>query len=214
MEYQMRNWYYFTWICGDHICEQHIHNLDVINWAMNAVPVTATGMGGRSNRPHGDAKDVGHIFDHFAIEYTYPNGMVMQSYCRQINGCEENVSEALIGNKGTFSTFGGEYSMNGKIVFDKKKDNAPYVQEHTDLIKSIRDGNPLNELKTVAESSLTAIMGRMSTYSGKTITWDEALGSPDDTFPTNLSWEGTHDVAPVAVPGGPRKPRPKAKNGK
>src|SRR5207248_9377546 len=109
--YQIHNWYHFVWLCGDHICEQHIHNLDVVNWAMNAAPATATGMGGRSHRPQGDANAVGHIYDHFAVEYTYPNGMVMQSYCRQINGCAENVSEALVGTRGTFSTFGGEYAM-------------------------------------------------------------------------------------------------------
>jgi len=207
--YQIHNWYHFVWLCGDHIVEQHVHNLDVINWAMNAVPVTATGMGGRSNRPQGDPNEVGQIYDHFAVEYTYPSGVVMQSFCRQIEGCANSVSEALVGNKGTCQV--NDYVINGRKVLEGS-DNAPYVQEHTDLIKSIRDGKPLNELKTVAESTLTAIMGRMSTYSGKTVTWDEALGSPEDTFPTDLRWDASHPVAPIAIPGTHR--RPKAKNGK
>jgi hypothetical protein len=130
----------------------------------------------------------------------------MQSYCRQINGCADNVSEALVGNKGTCQV--NEYTINGKRVLDGK-DNAPYVQEHTDLIASIHDGKPLNELQTVAESTLTAIMGRISTYTGKTVTADEVLNSTDDSFPVDLKWDGTHPVPPVAVPGGPRQPKPK-----
>jgi myo-inositol 2-dehydrogenase/D-chiro-inositol 1-dehydrogenase len=206
IQYQIHNWYHFVWMCGDHIVEQHVHNLDVINWAMNAVPVTAMGMGGRSNRKQGDANDVGQIFDHFAVEYTYPNGAVMQSYCRQIAGCAESVSEALVGTKGTCQV--NDYVINGKKVLEGN-DNSPYVQEHTDLIKSIRDGKPLMELKTVAESTMTAIMGRVSTYTGKVVTWDEMLNSKEDTFPKDIQWDGSHKVAPVAVPGQPRRPRPK-----
>src|SRR5262245_17746576 len=95
--YQLYNWYHFLWLCGDHIVEQHVHNLDVANWAMKATPIKATGMGGRSNRPAGDPKDVGHIFDHFAVEYEYPGGIIVQSYCRQIANCDGNNSENFVG---------------------------------------------------------------------------------------------------------------------
>src|SRR5262249_49642084 len=139
-EYQINNWYHFNWVCGDHIVEQHVHNLDVINWAMNAHPIAASGMGGRSNRAHGDPADVRNIFDHFAVEYKYPNGMIMQSYCRQIANTAESVSEALVGTKGFCQV--NAYRINNKSVLEGQ-DNAPYVQEHTDLIASIRKGEPL-----------------------------------------------------------------------
>jgi len=205
--YQCHNWYHFMWICGDHIVEQHIHNLDVINWAMSKDPQNivhperAIGMGGRSHRPAGDPNEVGNIFDHFAVEYFYPNGAVMQSYCRQIDGTVQSVSESLVGTKGACQV--NEYTINGHRVLNGS-DNKPYVQEHTDLIASIRKKEPLNELKTVAESTLTAIMGRMATYTGEEITWQMALES-DDSFPKNLSWDASLPVDPVPVPGKPRR---------
>ncbi|HEV3146940.1 MAG TPA: Gfo/Idh/MocA family oxidoreductase [Gemmataceae bacterium] len=224
-EYQINNWYHFVWTCGDHIVEQHVHNLDVINWAMNDHPISAMGMGGRSNRDENivkqfpesqreellrerDPAKLGQIFDHFAVEYKYKNGVVMQSYCRHIANCADSVSEALVGTKGTcFTRDGGPYEINGKSVFEGP-DNKPYVQEHTDLIESIRKGEPLNELKNVAESTLTAILGRMTTYSGQTVTWDEALKSQDKTFPDKLSLKISLPVSPVPVVGaGPRKAR-------
>jgi myo-inositol 2-dehydrogenase/D-chiro-inositol 1-dehydrogenase len=195
--YQCNNWYQFVWTCGDHIVEQHVHNLDVINWAMNAVPASATGMGGRTTRPEGDPNEVGQIFDHFAVEYVYPNGVVLNSFCRQINNVVNNISEALVGTKGRCQV--NEYTINGERVGSDNKD--PYVQEHTDLIASIRKGEPLNELKTVAESTLTAILGRMATYSGQEVTWEQALNSQDETFPKDISWEGSHPISPPAVPG-------------
>jgi predicted dehydrogenase len=204
-EYQINNWYHFNWVCGDHIVEQHVHNLDVINWAMNAHPVSASGMGGRSNRAHGEPADVGNIFDHFAVEYKYPNGMIMQSYCRQIPNTAESVSEALVGTKGFCQVNG--YRINGKSVLEGQ-DNAPYVQEHTDLIASIRKGEPLNELKNVAESTMTAILGRMATYAGNWITWEEGLNS-DSTYPDKLALKMSLPVAPVPVVGSRAKPKAK-----
>jgi predicted dehydrogenase len=195
--YQLHNWYHFVWVCGDHIVEQHVHNLDVINWAMNGHPVKCWAMGGRSNRPAGDPNEVGHIFDHFAVEYEYANGVRMFSFCRQIPGCFNSVSEALVGTKGTCQV--DQYSINGTRL--EVSDNAPYVQEHTDLIASIRNGTPLNELKTVAESTLTAVMGRISAYTGKPITWEQALKSTDDTFPAKLTWDMALPVKPVAIVG-------------
>jgi predicted dehydrogenase len=199
MEWQMRNWYYFTWICGDHIVEQHVHNLDVINWAMGAHPIRCVGMGGRQVRI---SPEYGHIFDHFAVDYEYANGVHMMSMCRQIAGCDTNVSETLVGEKGMCDVdryvikSGGE----NKWRFPKKDDNNAYVQEHTDLIAAIRNGKPINELKTVAESTLTAIMGRMSTYTGKPVTWELALNSQENLMPEKLEW-GPMPFPPVAVPG-------------
>jgi myo-inositol 2-dehydrogenase / D-chiro-inositol 1-dehydrogenase len=196
MEWQVRNWLYFTWLSGDHICEQHVHNLDVINWAYQAHPVRAVGMGGRQVRT---SPAYGQIFDHFAIDYEYPGGVHVASYCRQIEGCEKDVSEAVIGTEGSWKS--GGYTFKGKTKYRfRGKEVNPYVQEHIDLLEAIRSGNPLNELKTVAESTLTAIMGRMSAYTGKAVTWEEALNSKQDLMPTKLAF-GPLPTPPVAVPG-------------
>ena len=195
-EWQLRNWLYFTWLSGDHIVEQHVHNIDVVNWAMNAHPVSANGMGGRQVRT---GADYGHIFDHFAIDYEYANGSTLMSMCRQIEGCDKSVSEALIGDKGTSQV--DKYTISGAKAWKfEGTDNRPYVQEHTDFIAAIRAGKPYNELKTVAESTLTAIMGRMSTYSGKVVTWDQALNSQEQLMPANLTL-GPLPTPPVPMPG-------------
>jgi predicted dehydrogenase len=192
MEYELRNWYHFVWLCGDHIVEQHVHNLDVINWAIGQHPVRAVGMGGRQVRT---GPEYGQIFDHFAVDYEYPNGVHVMSMCRQIAGCEDSVSEALVGTKGNCITDAGRNLYLIKSETDwrrpRRDDVDPYVQEHTDLIESIRGGKPINELKTVAESTLTAIMGRMSAYTGKAVTWDRALNSKEDLFPPKLAWDAT-----------------------
>ncbi|HEX2521761.1 MAG TPA: Gfo/Idh/MocA family oxidoreductase [Terriglobia bacterium] len=199
MEWQLRNWLYFTWLSGDHIVEQHVHNLDVVNWAMQAHPVRAVGMGGRQVRT---APEYGHIFDHFAIDYEYENGAHMMSMCRQIEGCENSVSEALIGTKGNADLADRRrYSVRGEKPWQfAGKEVDSYLQEHTDLIESIRAAKPLNELKNVTESTLTAIMGRMSAYTGKAVTWDQALNSSEDLMPTQLTW-GKLPVPPVPTPG-------------
>jgi predicted dehydrogenase len=202
LAFQLHNWYHFLWVCGDHICEQHVHNLDVCNWAMNGHPVSAVGGGGRHCRPLGDPQQVGNIFDVFSVDFEYPGGVHMFSMCQHIPTCTDRVAEAIVGTKGTCQA--NEYKINGKTVFSRQKDKAsvdPYIQEHTDLIASIRNGKPLNELKTVAESTLTAILGRMSTYTGRTITWDQALNSKMDTMPAKLAWDMKIDVQPVPVPG-------------
>jgi predicted dehydrogenase len=199
--YQMRNWYNFTWLCGDHIVEQHVHNLDVINWALGKTPISARGMGGRQrNVPN--PQDYGHIFDHFAVDYEYPNGVHVLSECRQINGCWNSVSEAVVGAKGMCQI--NEYKINGTRILSRDQEKHavdPYVQEHTDLIHSIRTSKPLNELKTVAESTMTAILGRMSTYTGQELTWDQAINSKEELMPKDLDWKMTLDEPPVAVPG-------------
>jgi predicted dehydrogenase len=205
MEYQLHNWYHFVWLCGDHICEQHVHNLDVINWALGAHPVRALCSGGRATLPTGDANVVGHIFDHFTTDLEYPNGVHVLSMCRQIDGSDGNfqgqsgVSEALVGTRGTCQV--NAYKINGKRVEIAGEETNPYVQEHTDLITCIRSGKPINELKNVAESTLTAIMCRMAGYTGKAVTWEAAMKSQQDTMPKGLTLETKHDIPAVATPG-------------
>jgi predicted dehydrogenase len=200
LAYQLHNWYHFVWTCGDHICEQHVHNLDVCNWAMgDKHPSRCRGVGSRAMRPAGPPKEAGNIYDQFAIDFEYDNGVHMFSMCRHIANCENSVSEAITGTKGFCQA--DRYMINGKRIADGRGTD-PYVQEHTDLINSIRQGKPINELKNVAESSLTAVMGRMAAYTGKTVTWEQALGSKEDTFPSEkLSWDMAIPVPPVAVPG-------------
>jgi myo-inositol 2-dehydrogenase / D-chiro-inositol 1-dehydrogenase len=199
MEWQLRNWLYFTWLSGDHICEQHVHNIDVINWAMKGHPVRAVGMGGRQVRV---SPDYGNIFDHFAIDFEYENGAHCMSMCRQIPGCENNVSEAVVGTRGNWTGKPNNYvfETGGKRSRMRVEEINPYDQEHIDLIASIRAGRPLNELKTVAESTLTAIMGRMSAYTGKAVTWEEALNSKESLVPDKVEF-GDIPTPPVAVPG-------------
>ena len=201
-EWMMRNWYYFTWLSGDHIVEQHVHQHDVMNWAFNGHPVSAYGRGGRQVRTD---PAYGHIYDHFAIEYTYPNGARVLSMCTQIDGTDARVSERLVGTRGTADPAG---SIRGDTKattfrFDRPKDAlGPYQQEHKDLIDSIRSGKLLNEAQQVAESTLTAIMGRMAAYTGKEISWEQALNSQESLYPSKLEMgPGSIQVPAVAVPG-------------
>jgi len=198
MEWQCRNWLYFCWLSGDHICEQHVHNLDVVNWALGT-PVAAHGMGGRQVRTE---PKYGNIFDHFAVEYEYANGVHALSECRQIDGCEGRVEEVLVGTKGTATSRPGFAVIEGKSPWRFSETNGnPYVQEHADLIASIRgDGPYLNEGRRVGESTLTAIMGRMSAYTGKAVSWEFAQTSALDLSPAKYEF-GDLPVRPVPVPG-------------
>lgn len=199
LEWQLRNWLYFTWLSGDHIVEQHIHNIDVSNWAMNGHPVKATGMGGRQVRT---GPEYGHIFDHFSIDYEYANGVHMQSMCRQIAGTTGNVSEAIVGTKGTSISTSDRQNIAGANEWRSTgKPRSAYILEHTNLINSVRAAKPFNELKSVAESTLTAIMGRMSAYTGKAVTWEQALNSQEVLMPPKLDWSAKMPVPAVAVPG-------------
>jgi predicted dehydrogenase len=204
LEWQLRNWLYFTWLSGDHIVEQHIHNLDVINWALQAHPISALGLGGRQVRT---GPEYGHIYDHFTIDYEYPSGVHVLSMCRQMPGTDGRVAEDVQGTLGTSATSqdAKRYIITGKNEWRLAPEQVgtdPYVQEHIDLIASIRKGQPLNELRQVAESTMTAILGRMSAYTGKTVTWDQAIGSQQALVPPSaqLAW-GPMPVAPVAEPG-------------
>jgi predicted dehydrogenase len=206
VEYQLNNWYHFMWVCGDHIVEQHVHNLDVINWVMGTHPVKAVGMGGRALRRPGDPNVVGNIWDHFAVEYEYPNGVKLASYCRHIPG-EEDVSETVIGATGTFTTHKGGYRINGKP--SGSDDISAYVQEHIDLLNSIRAGRPLNELKNVTDSTFTAVFGRNASYACRELKWDQALAAAEDTMPKDLKLDMKLEVSRAPVPGSWKLP-PKA----
>ncbi|MFB3853765.1 MAG: Gfo/Idh/MocA family protein [Vicinamibacterales bacterium] len=196
MEWQCRNWLYFTWLSGDHIVEQHVRNIDVVNWALGSVPESVMGMGGRQVRV---GPQFGNIFDHFAVEYEYPNGVRVMSMCRQTKGCAERVDERIVGTKGVaWGT--GKITGPSPWTFEGKETD-PYVQEHVDLIASIRNGTPLNEGRQVAESTMSAIIGRMSAYTGREISWKWAMESSClDLRPARYEF-GPNPVDPVAVPG-------------
>jgi predicted dehydrogenase len=211
MEYQLRNWYYYNWICGDHIVEQHIHNLDVGNWVMkNQYPVKANGMGGREVRK--DPK-YGEIFDHHAVEYTYADGTVMMSQCRHIPNCWNSVSEHVHTTKGIIDFGGGRRGGFGATLFTgeeipyKGKGGDPYQVEHDDFFAAIREGKEYSEAVNGAMSSMTAILGRMCTYSGKEITMKDALERGLGIMPAEFNWEAglpnapTNGVYSVPVPG-------------
>jgi predicted dehydrogenase len=199
MEWHVRNWLFLTWLSGDHIVEQHVHNIDVINWAIGTHPEKCTGMGGREVRT---GPEYGNIFDHFCVDYEYPNGVRVMSMCRQTAGCTSNVSERVIGSKGFSYTDGANGNIRGVNAFEYPEESPnPYVQEHADLIKSIREGSPLNEGVRIAESTLTAIMGRMSAYTGRALSWKWMMNASElDLSPPKYEM-GDLPVRPVAVPG-------------
>jgi predicted dehydrogenase len=200
LEYQMRNWYYFNWLCGDHILEQHIHNIDVANWFVGEYPISAQGMGGRQVRV---GKDHGEIFDHHFVEYTYPSGAVIASQCRHQPDTMSRVSEFFQGTKGTVSTEGDNATLkdwSGNTLFEHrgKDDPNPYQVEHVKLFESIRNGGVIADAENGAKSTMSAIIGRMATYSGKIINWDEAMQSNLDLAPDDLTWDSPAPVQPNA----------------
>ena len=199
MEWQLRNWLFTTWASGDHIVEQHVHNLDVMNWAFGTHPVKCVGMGGRAARTD---PMFGNIYDHFAVEYEYSNGARVLSFCRQTDGAAENVSERVVGAKGSSYTDSTDGHITGvKAYRNPQASPNPYVQEHVDLIASIKAGTPLNEGRQVAESTLTAIMGRMSAYTGRALSWEWVMNaSALDLTPPRLAMTSLPPLE-VAVPG-------------
>ena len=195
MEWQCRRWYYFCWICGDHIVEQHVHNLDVMNWALRGHPVQCMGLGGRAVR------EGGNIWDHFAIEFEYPGGVRVLSMCRQIPGCTDSVCERIVGTKGFAYIDSATGFIKGENPYNGPASPNPYVQEHVDLIKSIREGTAVNEGVQVAESTMNAVIGRMSAYTGRALKWDWAMNASKlDLSPAKYEF-GDLPVAPVAIPG-------------
>ena len=199
LEYQMRNWYYFNWLCGDHILEQHIHNIDVANWFIGEYPVSAQGMGGREVR---DDLDHGEIFDHHFVEFSYASGAVISSQCRHQKGCFNRVDEVFQGTQGSLVTGKGiikDTAGNEKFRYDGMSDPNPYQVEHNKLFAAIRNKDVvLADAENGAKATLSAIMGRMATYSGQVISWEQAMNSPMDLVPENLNWDSTAPVLPDA----------------
>jgi predicted dehydrogenase len=209
MEYQMRNWYYFNWLCGDHINEQHIHNIDVINWFKGGYPVKAQGMGGREVRK---GKDHGEIYDHHFVEFHYADGSILNSQCRHIKNTMAKVDELLVGTKGKI--FAGEANIvdhKGKVLyqFDKKSENNPYQTEHDELFAAIAKGEyKFADAENGAKSTMTAVLGRMATYSGQVVSWDNAINSGISLQPKEYDFAAAPPVMPnaegyyaVATPG-------------
>jgi predicted dehydrogenase len=209
MEYQMRNWYYFNWLCGDHITEQHIHNIDVINWFKGAYPVKAQGMGGREVRK---GKDNGEIYDHHYVEFHYADGSILNSQCRHIKNTMSKVDELIIGTKGKiFCGAANIRDHKGGLLyqFDRKTENDPYQSEHDELFAAIAKGEyKFADAENGAKSTMTSILGRMATYSGKLVEWDKALNCGLNLQPTAYTWNTLPQSLPdangqykIAIPG-------------
>lgn len=195
MEYQINNWYYFNWLCGDHIVEQHIHNIDVSNWLKGAHPVSARGMGGREVRT---SNDFGQIFDHHSVEFTYEDGSTMMSQCRHQNGCWNKVAEFATGTKGSSEVSRKMIESAGEKWRYRGEPIDPYQQEHDDLFAAIRNDTPFNEMEYGAHSTMTAIMGRMATYSGKQVSWEKAINSEIDFSPEKYDFAADPPAMPDA----------------
>ncbi len=206
MEYQLRNWYYFTWICGDHIAEQHIHNIDVINWVKKGYPVKARGMGGREITT---SPDDGEIYDHFACQFEYEDGSILFSECRQQPGCWSSVDEYAVGTKGRANLGGHNITGAGTEAWRYKGEGKDaYQVEHDDLFAAIRNNTEYNEAFNGANSTMTAILGRMAAYSGKEIEFQAALDSKIELLPKEFGWDkptpvnpGADGYYPRAIPG-------------
>ena len=208
MHYQIRNWYYFTWLSGDHIVEQHVHDLDVINWLKDGPPVQANGMGGRQVRK---GPDYGEIFDHHGVEFEYADGSKLMSFSRHIPNCWNSFSEHAHGTKGHADIEGHGRSaiyVDGQEPMRWKRDRDGHQVEHDDLFAALLAGEPYNEGDYGAMSTMTAIMGRMATYSGRVVTWDEAINSQLDLSPNSLDFDAEAPISPradgtydCAVPG-------------
>jgi len=199
VEWQIRNWYNFVYLCGDSIVEQAVHSADKIAWLMHdEPPVSCVGVGGRAIPAEG-----GNIYDHFEVNYIYPNGVRAFLANRQIDGCYNENSDYILGADGTCTIGRGPTPrIEGKTNWSwsgQKYDM--YQREHDILFASIRKAQPLNDGKRMATSTLLAMMGRMAAYTGQQITWDQALNSQEKLFPDHLDWNGTHEVPKRAEPG-------------
>lgn len=207
MENMLRDWVNWTWLSGDHIVEQHMHNIDVINWFTGSHPVKAVGFGGRHRRLTGDQ------YDFFSVDFEYENGVHMHSMCRQIDGCANNVSELIVGSKGRSNcaswiedlqgnkTWEYSYPLNDQGQPSYQAMISPYDQEIIDFVTAIRTNTPLNEAEATAISTLTAIMGRISAYTGKEVTWEEMMNSSMRLGPTELAFGPVNIPAITPVPG-------------
>jgi predicted dehydrogenase len=202
MEWQIRCWPYFVWLSGDHIVEQHLHNMDIINWAIGSPPVQCLGMGGRQCRT---GPEFGNIYDHFTVEYEYANGIRVMSMCSQIKGSTPRVGERVLCTKGANCTNRGEgyiEDVRGNTIFKYEDEiHSGEIAQCANLISSIREGKPINECKRLAESTMTVILGRLSAYTGRALKWDWAMkASKLDLSPEKYEL-GDLPVRPVSMPG-------------
>jgi predicted dehydrogenase len=200
MEYHLRNWYYFTWLSGDFNVEQHVHMLDVCAWLMkDEYPVSAMGLGGRQVRT---GSEYGNIYDHHSVIYEYASGVKLHAYCRQQAGGVNDISAHVAGSKGTaaLSQRSLEITAGSKWRYDGEKNNQSQT-EHDELFASIRSGKPINNGDYMSKTTLMAIMGRMATYTGQKITWDQALNSEENLSPDRYTWDGTPPKSEIAIPG-------------
>jgi myo-inositol 2-dehydrogenase/D-chiro-inositol 1-dehydrogenase len=207
MEYQLRNWLYYTWLSGDHNVEQHVHSLDKAAWAMkNENPIKAVGLGGRQVRT---GPEFGHIFDHHAVVYEYADGTRLFSFCRQQPRTASDVSDHYWGTKGSCdvkASFPPQVDIKGASPWGyhtkgDSLDRDMYQIEHDELFASIRSGQPINDGEWMANSTLMAIMGRMATYTGQVITWQQALHSKEDLSPKAYDMKASLPEPKVAMPG-------------
>jgi myo-inositol 2-dehydrogenase / D-chiro-inositol 1-dehydrogenase len=199
MEAHVRNWYYYTWLSGDHLVEQHCHNIDKACWVMGEMPIAATGLGGRQVRV--DSK-FGNIWDHFSMVFEYKNGRKVFANCRQMPNCKNQVSDHVFASKGQAQLMDHSITADGKTwqYETQKSDRGMYVQEHVDFVQSIRDGKPFNDMESAANSTLMAILGREASYTGQRITWKQIEESQQNLVPETLTW-GVNPVPAVAMPG-------------
>jgi predicted dehydrogenase len=197
MEYQVNNWYYFTWLCGDNITEQHIHNLDVINWIKEGYPVRAQGTGGCQVR---NGPEYGQNFDHFAVEFEYEDGTRMYSFCRHMASCWNQVGENVIGTAGTSAV--NRHVILGATPwrYRGKNDRASTQIEHDILFSAIVNNKEITNstAENGAKSTMTAILGRMASYSGQMIEWEAAINGQKNLFPDQLAWDALPKVLPDA----------------
>ena len=204
LQYQVKNWYYYTWLSGDHLVEQAVHNIDKLAWVMkDEPPVKCVAHGGRQSRT---APEFGHIFDHFSVVYEYANGVRGFHFSRQQNSCANDSSDHFMGTEGVadiVTSFSGPFIVRGKTKwrFREEPPTNMYQNEHNELFASIRAGKPINDGVRMAHSTLLAIMGRMAAYTGQEITWEQAMNSQENLAPAIQDWNSPASVPPVAVPG-------------
>jgi predicted dehydrogenase len=212
MEWMIRDWGNWIWLSGDHIVEQHVHNIDVVNWFLGRKPVKATGFGAHLHRNTGDQ------FDMFSVNYLYEDNIVVHSMCRQIDGCTNRISEFIQGTEGSWSNEGVIKDLDGNVLwkYDSDREKAEFKQtsgfvlEHVNMINHIRDNKPISQAEDTAVSTLTAIMGRMSAYAGEDLTWEQAIASDLNLVPGDLALTDV-DMSKYAVPS-PGKPTGRKNN--
>ena len=209
LEWMLRRWYYHTWLSGDHVVEQAVHSIDKMLWAMkDEAPASCICTGGRQTRPNDPAREYGNIYDHFSAEYQWENGTKGYHFTRQMGNCAQKNTDTIFGTKGVYE---GESGGKRHVIVRSENpwrykaqpgetDNG-YETEHQEMYASIRSGRPINTGDRFVKSTLMAIMARMAAYTGKEVTWEQAMNSKEDLFPKNLTWETPIPVAPVAMPG-------------